>query len=314
MRNGVLEILGEVIHTFIEDDRGPPSELILMFTGKRLSPRQARIPHLTSFDAQPSASPSNISFNSDTTAPWVESSISSPRIEAPVSDVQSNDSFHEQERSLICAFNYPAVALTLGGERWSELRIYYIQLAKDKSPKVQRTLAASLGEMAKIIGTRNAMTDLAPLLWDILRHGDEDAKNKAVECLELFVSAIDEDARAPVASGLEDIWSTSSLGWREREACARTFSGLSSLLRNHGGVIRAVVGKALTDNVAAVREEAIAQVWTALQISICILIPVTCLQLPSCLEGLGLNSSAAHGLRADVDSLAASPSYRRRAM
>ncbi|KAF8078049.1 armadillo-type protein [Lyophyllum atratum] len=56
------------------------------------------------------------------------------------------------ERPHICAFNYPAVALTLGRERWPELREVYLEIARNRTMKVRRTLAASLGELAKIIG------------------------------------------------------------------------------------------------------------------------------------------------------------------
>jgi hypothetical protein len=55
---------------------------------------------------------------------------------------------------LICAFNYPALALTLGKERWGELRELYLELSTSLVVKVRCTLAASLGELAKILGSR----------------------------------------------------------------------------------------------------------------------------------------------------------------
>ncbi|KAI6028785.1 armadillo-type protein [Pisolithus orientalis] len=71
--------------------------------------------------------------------------------------------FKEQypARPLACAFNYPAVALTLGSARWGELREYYLTLAQCRTSKVRRTLAASLGELARVIGPENAARDLS---------------------------------------------------------------------------------------------------------------------------------------------------------
>ena len=69
---------------------------------------------------------------------------------ASVSTPKVTDIYDDPSRPLVCAFNYPAVALTLGRARWPALRNLYRALSENPSFKVRRTLAASLGEMARI--------------------------------------------------------------------------------------------------------------------------------------------------------------------
>jgi len=91
----------------------------------------------------------------------------------------------------------------------------------------------------------------------------EDARTKMLECLVLFVNHLDSRERDIVASGLEVAWRDHVRGWREREVFAKTFGGLSvSLAETETGAqaVRMLVMLALTDNVAAVRDEAVAQV------------------------------------------------------
>ena len=74
------------------------------------------------------------------------------------SGVQDNDhTFH-------CAFNFPAVLLTMGGENWLKLEPLYKDLINDKRTKVRRTLSFSLHEIAKILGPERTEVELMPVL------------------------------------------------------------------------------------------------------------------------------------------------------
>ena len=73
----------------------------------------------------------------------------------------------------ICAYNLPAVVLSLKSSRWSELRPAFSLLASSLNWRVRRTLACSLHEVAKIIGRDNSEKDLLPVLEKILEDTDE---------------------------------------------------------------------------------------------------------------------------------------------
>ncbi|KAF8321414.1 armadillo-type protein [Cantharellus anzutake] len=278
VRLGTLEILGEVIHTFCDDQDGLPSELIDLFMGK-----------VKAIGAAPNVGGSTTGMRRP---PF-------PRGEGT-----------HFEKNLIRAFSFPAVALTLGRDRWGELKAFYAQLAgaaqtgTDKpsagsvNAKVRKTLAASIGEMAKIVGSKAAVEDLVPVLYGLLRHGSEEIKIKAIESLDVFLEAIDETERGPIGRELERMWAGEDFdrigfGWRVRDAFSRKLGVLSGILRKEGNVVRSLVMKALVDPVAAIRESAVDF-------------------LPTCIQNLGVSTVAAKRLRADVESFAIADTSKRR--
>jgi serine/threonine-protein phosphatase 4 regulatory subunit 1 len=72
-----------------------------------------------------------------------------------------------------CAYNFPAVCLTAGKERWNLLEKAYNALVKDVQWKVRRTLAYSLHEIAKIVGTEITEKTLISAFELFLRDLDE---------------------------------------------------------------------------------------------------------------------------------------------
>lgn len=73
-----------------------------------------------------------------------------------------------------CAFSFPGVLLTIGAERFDgEIRDAYVQLTKDLQWKVRRTLALSLHEVARILGSEKCKSDLLPVLDVFLEDLDE---------------------------------------------------------------------------------------------------------------------------------------------
>ena len=53
----------------------------------------------------------------------------------------------EAELRLYCAFSFPAVVITIGPERWHELRESFATLIRDPSWSVRKTLSFSLHEV-----------------------------------------------------------------------------------------------------------------------------------------------------------------------
>lgn len=230
VRSGVLEALGEVMYTFHVDQGGPPSELLRLFLGREKSVIGEQRPGVAY------GIPCQL---------W------------PVLDLNC---FDDPARPLACAFNYPAVALTLGPARWGELRGFYLTLAQNRSSKVRRTLAASLGELARIIGPENAARDLLHVWWDAMRcDEDSDIRLKAIEALPLFVEALGEGrARDDIFSGLVKIWEEGwlSRSWRAREHLVQVLPDLAGS-PSHPDCVHFLVLKALEDGFGTVRDAAI---------------------------------------------------------
>jgi serine/threonine-protein phosphatase 4 regulatory subunit 1 len=255
VRHGVLEALGEVLYTFHQDRDGPPEEILRLFLGRA----EDRPVH---DKRQPSLLPVSGQFSEQylwgmPTSPFASQIQDLSTKVSSAQDVSPLESFYKDpERPLICAFNYPAVALTVGRRRWSELRELYFSLSQDPAVNVRRTLAASLGELAKIIGPENAQQDLLPVWWDGIKcEEDGDVRLKAIECMGTLVNALD-DRKVEVADGLLDIWKAGTLkGWRERQVAVGAFVGFMSSIKPSN--IKDLLKLALEDSVAAVREAAV---------------------------------------------------------
>ncbi|KAG9120383.1 hypothetical protein FRC07_004145, partial [Ceratobasidium sp. 392] len=184
VKTGALQVLAEVIHTFYEDEAGPPSDLLDFFLKGEHSQVKATLPAPT-----PPPQENNI---------WAE----------PSSYFPSEPSFPDPDRALICAFNLPAVVLTLGPTRWSRLSGYYTYLANESwhTPKVRSTLAASTGEIARIIGPEAARRDVVPVWWTCVNKGERDAKIKAIGALPVLLESLGAEGRAEVARKMGEAW------------------------------------------------------------------------------------------------------------
>lgn len=220
VRSGLLEVLGEVIYTFRDDPGGPPRELLDLF-----APR---------------------GFH------WIPEEPSTPGAYQDPSQAW----FRDPERPIICAFNYPAVILTLGQDRWPDVRDYYLYLANNPVPKVLRTLAASLGEVAAIIGPSNTERDLIPVFLSCLKSTEPEVRGKVLEALPKFSESLSQARRERIAAELESEWSNFG-NWREREDLAQMLGRLVSIVGTRVDFVIKLMGYALRDEVAAVRDAAV---------------------------------------------------------
>jgi serine/threonine-protein phosphatase 4 regulatory subunit 1 len=259
VRTAVLEALGEVLYTFHRDKDGVPPELLELFLGRKQDFGSG-----STISSSSSRKSSNEDW-SDHYPAWALESSAQPREEEGASGA---DIWNDPTRPLICAFNYPALALTLGKERWSELRELYSELSASLVVKVRCTLAASLGELAKIVGAENAHNDLMRVFKSSVTAEEGEVRLKAIEALELFVTQLGDHDRWEVVDVLLSTWNDDRLrGWREREGVVKlltTFAGYQHDVPDQnyrrGRKLSDVLLKGLEDGVASVRDAAISVV------------------------------------------------------
>jgi serine/threonine-protein phosphatase 4 regulatory subunit 1 len=123
-------------------------------------------------------------------------------------------------------------------------------------------LAASLGEIAKIIGPKQAQADLTDVWWTSIKSEDEEVRTKAMECLYDLVGVVGNEIGKTLVQGLLTAWNQGSLrGWRERELVVKKLPGWVNLLGLEcASLTRTFLAKGLEDNVAAVRDATISTV------------------------------------------------------
>ena len=259
VRTAVLEALGEVLYTFHGDKEGVPPELLELFLGKKQDSISSSM-----ISSSSSRKSSNEDW-SDHYPSWALESSALPREEE---EGNCADIWNDPTRPLICAFNYPALALTLGKERWGELRELYLELSTSVVVRVRCTLAASLGELAKILGAENAHKDLMQVFNSSITAEEGEVRLKAIEALELFIRELSDEDRWEVLGALLSAWNGDRLrGWREREGAVKLLNVFSDYqydipARNYsrGRQLRDILLKGLEDGVASVRDTAVSVV------------------------------------------------------
>jgi serine/threonine-protein phosphatase 4 regulatory subunit 1 len=251
VRIGVLEVLGEVIYKFAPNchypSSSPPIELIDIFLGPAEESRQdVEIVNTSTIIPDQNSTPTSGSLRS------LFERKTDNYARFSVAKAQEVDLTEISQRDLICAYNYPAVLLTVGAHHWQgRLRDYYLKLWTRQSYKIQHTLAASLVEIASIIGPEHAVQDLLPR-WKMLLNG-EDSQIRLISIRHvrslygLLSSQADKDT---IVLSLFAAWDKHLSGWRERLGVAELTPILSDRSEDEFVLF---FGKIIRDPVAAVR-------------------------------------------------------------
>ncbi|CAG8432946.1 9864_t:CDS:10 [Diversispora eburnea] len=164
----------------------------------------------------------------------------------------------DPERPVICAYNFPAVVLTLGESRWDDLKGTYVSLARDMQIKVRRSLACSLHEIAKVIGPTKTKEDLLNV-FSLYLIDAEEVKSGLIEHLAAFIECLPQSNRDEYLPTLNDVWEGVSDQWRLRNEIAKQISELCRLFDEQNVInhILPLTIKAIKDSVATVRETAV---------------------------------------------------------
>eukprot|EP00761_Pharyngomonas_kirbyi_P013157 gb/GECH01013184.1/.p1 GENE.gb/GECH01013184.1/~~gb/GECH01013184.1/.p1 ORF type:complete len:1092 (+),score=267.62 gb/GECH01013184.1/:1-3276(+) len=168
-----------------------------------------------------------------------------------------NDGGGENDMAEYCAFNFPAVVITVKQDKWSQLKDAYLNLTKDAQWKVRRTLACSLHEIAKVLGTDLTEDSLLEPFGAFLSDIDE-VKIGVVSHLASFLSMLSKDTQKEHLTKLAEL-PTTTQNWRIRKEIAGQLAPLSSTLPPEwlSEVYPKLVIPLLQDSVAQVRNVAI---------------------------------------------------------
>eukprot|EP01062_Namystynia_karyoxenos_P058370 TRINITY_DN49931_c0_g1_i1.p1 TRINITY_DN49931_c0_g1~~TRINITY_DN49931_c0_g1_i1.p1 ORF type:complete len:707 (+),score=222.25 TRINITY_DN49931_c0_g1_i1:107-2122(+) len=149
-------------------------------------------------------------------------------IEMAFTGVQGQDSPQETDFAEYCAFNFPAVALTVGQERWGELEPAFTALCKDVQWKVRKTLSHSLHETAQIVGKEVTERCLSQAFDIFLRDLDE-VRVGCVTNSPAFLRVMSPEAREPYVRMLCQMPDACD-NWRLRMAVGARLGELAELV------------------------------------------------------------------------------------
>jgi serine/threonine-protein phosphatase 4 regulatory subunit 1 len=135
--------------------------------------------------------------------------------------------FGDSDYVQFCAFNFPAVLLTMGPESWPALSETFAALAKDFQWKTRRTLSFSLHEIANILGPKMTEEQLLPT-FDLFLHDLDEVKLGVITHFADFLKVIAAAKRKEFLPVLHEI-QHSPVNWRFRKLIARQIGQLAQL-------------------------------------------------------------------------------------
>ena len=115
-----------------------------------------------------------------------------------------------------CAYNFPAVLLTLGPKAWPELKKIYERLARDTRIKVRKTLSNSLFECAKILGPELTERELISILFHFLQDKEE-VREGVLASLPEFIGCLNVNQRLSYIDHFSQAWAKHEEAWRKRQ-------------------------------------------------------------------------------------------------
>jgi hypothetical protein len=265
VRVAALDIIGEVIYLFHQDQDGVPAKLLRHFLGLPWEEQENAAEEETHRMHEGYQTHQDGMHQIDGNSMHWDSAGSG--IDYPFHAATTS----EPDRPLVMAYNIPAVALTLGAEKWSILRTHHTELCNHMSPKVRRSLAASLHEIAKIIGKQAATADLAQCVAHFIDHKfeqDGDVKMALLEHIDEFLVHIDTDKALAALQLLQELWNDSDRfgmgvrfhnSWRLRQKLISKLPKLAQtfLLQDDQGILVLLMQSSLLDPVSAVRAEGV---------------------------------------------------------
>ncbi|KAL8278061.1 hypothetical protein RQP46_009521 [Phenoliferia psychrophenolica] len=253
VRSGLLEVCGELIYLFHGDPASVPPEMLDFYLGRLAPPAESLVSSSDVFAPLPSALDSPPQTFYDSPPPWAPTG----HLFASNGHGGGNGGARDPDRPVMCAFNLPAVVLTLGRSKWPLLEDYYLKLCRDKADKVRQSLASSMHEVAKIIGQDQADQSLVgPFSW-LLRDFDH-IQGALLENLGSLVTSFGLDSARQILETVAESWGNIKQ-WRRREAVAKQLSRVGGhfLVAGAPEEFLSVLVKAFKDPVASVRDNAV---------------------------------------------------------
>eukprot|EP00283_Hemiselmis_rufescens_P004699 CAMPEP_0173423222 /NCGR_PEP_ID=MMETSP1357-20121228/3615_1 /TAXON_ID=77926 /ORGANISM="Hemiselmis rufescens, Strain PCC563" /LENGTH=643 /DNA_ID=CAMNT_0014386315 /DNA_START=23 /DNA_END=1954 /DNA_ORIENTATION=+ len=162
----------------------------------------------------------------------------------------------DNEMPNFCAYNFPAVVLTVGKEGWPMLQEAYHELVKDIQWKVRRTLSFSMHEIALILGPELTQSSLLDAM-DVFLNDLDEVKIGVLQNLSKILSVLDSESRSRYVELVCSLEMESD-NWRFRHLLSVQLGDLFSLFSEDvvESELYPIFVKLLRDPVAEVRNGA----------------------------------------------------------
>jgi len=264
VRQAALEVIGELVFLFHEKEGGVPEELIRFFLGEPLGELDEEMAEDSK--GADSKLPSRLELSNPSSDFGFVDALQMNSESAWGGGMGGMGMFGQtdvHERAVVTAFNFPAVAFTMGAKHWARLQPLHADLAQDHAVKVRRSLASSLHEIAKIIGPESTHSDLLPIFDRFLQDQESEIKTAVVENVDVFLAQLPQEQALSELRSMQDRWLHAfGRDWRLRERLAQHVSTMADdfLLVDEDANLIALMQLAIADPVSAVRDAGIVSI------------------------------------------------------
>ena len=135
-----------------------------------------------------------------------------------------------------CSFSFPSVLLSYcrktKNKKWNVLKTIYLKFVNDKNPKIQKTMAHSFGEVAKILDPQTSENEIGPLIIDMYNQDIKEIKEIIISILPEYLYSINDKKTKMQFLGL---YKTSfkklllSKKWREKISFLKSIGRLNNI-------------------------------------------------------------------------------------
>lgn len=123
----------------------------------------------------------------------------------------------DREMLYECAYCFPAIIFTFGARFWPLFRTHFIDLCYDCQMPVRKTMAASMSQVALIIGRANATADLVDPYVDCFSD-NEVIMTEALKNMASFIKVVDPSKHERIINLLQQcLMQAKKIMWRLRE-------------------------------------------------------------------------------------------------
>jgi len=168
---------------------------------------------------------------------------------------------------IFCAYNFPAVLLTAGSEKWPELKNVHLKLIAHEKVDIRSTLSHSLHCISSILGKEITEEELTHI-FDLFYNDVEEVKIGILKSMYLFLEILSENTRMKYLENIKQIYQSDN--WRYRKAIANQFDKILKLYSFNSNamykILLPIVYVLLNDSIAIVRDTIQSKIWDILEL------------------------------------------------
>ena len=98
-----------------------------------------------------------------------------------------------------CAFSFPSVLMAyyrkVSNKKWNVLKTVYLKFVNDNEPKIQKTIAYSFGEIAKILDPKISENEIGPIITNMYHEENEEIRSIIIGILPEYLYSINDKKR-----------------------------------------------------------------------------------------------------------------------